>query len=61
MTKKINKLLNWVLLIIGVLYLTNFTFGFVEILPDNIPFVGNIDEGIAGALIYTSWKALFGK
>jgi len=39
--------------IISVLYLLNFTFGFVEFLPDALPIVGNLDEVVmTGILIY---------
>jgi len=38
----------------AVLYLLNPTGGFIEFLPDNLPFVGNLDEvGITGLLIYS--------
>jgi len=40
-----------VLGIISVLYLLNPTAGFFEILPDNLPGVGNIDEAGATALL----------
>lgn len=53
-----SKFINWVLVIIGVIYLLNFTAGFIEFLPDNIPFIGNIDEGIAGAMIFQGLKNL---
>jgi hypothetical protein len=39
-------------LIIGalcVLYLLNPTWGFFELLPDNLPIVGNLDEAAAVA------------
>lgn len=35
-------------LILGVIYIINPTAGVFELLPDNIPFVGNLDE--AGAV-----------
>ena len=31
-------------LIIGILYILNPTAGVIELIPDNIPFVGNLDE-----------------
>jgi hypothetical protein len=38
--------------IISTAYLLNFTFGFIEFLPDALPFVGNVDEVlITGVLI----------
>ncbi|MGB2402613.1 MAG: DUF1232 domain-containing protein [Akkermansiaceae bacterium] len=35
-------------LLCGV-YLLNPTWGVIEIIPDNIPFIGNIDEATAAA------------
>ncbi len=40
--------------ILGILYMLNFGFGILEILPDNLPFVGNMDEAAALFLIYSS-------
>lgn len=34
------------------LFLSNMTFGFVEI-PDNLPFVGNLDEVLASAILFS--------
>ncbi len=46
--------------ILSVLYLLNPTLGLFELLPDNIPFIGNIDEATAtmvllGAMRYLGW------
>ncbi|MBN1484810.1 MAG: DUF1232 domain-containing protein [Chloroflexia bacterium] len=32
-------------------YLTNPTAGLIELIPDNLPFVGNLDEATAGILL----------
>lgn len=37
--------------IISVLYILNITFGVVEFLPDNLPFVGNVDEAVVTAIL----------
>lgn len=37
--------------IISVLYLLNIGVGVIELIPDNIPFVGNLDEGGAVVLL----------
>lgn len=37
--------------IISVVYLLNFTFGFIEFLPDALPFIGNIDEVVVTGLL----------
>lgn len=37
---------------IGMVYLLNPTAGFIELLPDNLPIIGNIDEGVAALMIW---------
>ena len=37
--------------IISLLYLLNPTAGIFELIPDNLPFVGNLDEAGAAALL----------
>ena len=37
--------------ILSVIYLLNPTAGFIELIPDNIPFVGNLDEATATAIL----------
>jgi hypothetical protein len=32
-------------------YLANPTWGFLELIPDNLPFVGNLDEATATAIL----------
>ena len=41
----------WALSAIGVLYILNPTAGILEFLPDNLPIIGNLDEGLAYMLI----------
>ena len=43
----------YILSVVGVIYLLNPTAGFIELLPDNIPFLGNLDEGLATVLIWS--------
>ena len=38
--------------VIGGIYLLNPTLGFFELLPDNLPVVGNLDEGVAFMLLW---------
>jgi uncharacterized membrane protein YkvA (DUF1232 family) len=38
--------------IVGLIYLLNPTAGVLEIIPDVIPFFGNLDEGVAMLLIW---------
>lgn len=33
--------------ILSLIYLLNPTFGVFELLPDNLPFIGNLDEATA--------------
>jgi uncharacterized membrane protein YkvA (DUF1232 family) len=39
------------IILASAVYLLNPGWGVFELLPDNLPIVGNIDEGAAGALI----------
>jgi hypothetical protein len=43
------------------IYLLNPDAGIFEFLPDNIPFVGNIDEGLASFVLYSSIEYFKGK
>ncbi len=38
--------------IIGLIYILNPTLGIIEVLPDNLPIIGNLDEGVAYLLIW---------
>ena len=38
--------------VVGMVYLLNPTGGLIEIIPDIIPIVGNLDEGVAMVLIW---------
>lgn len=56
------------LAIFSVFYLINPTAGFFELIPDNMPFVGNLDEaGAVGLFLYAlrqlgvDLNSLFGK
>lgn len=46
---------DYIMLLVGIfatLYLINFGFGIIEILPDTLPFIGNVDEVlVTGVLI----------
>lgn len=37
--------------IISTLYLLNIGVGIIELIPDNVPFVGNLDEVTAAILL----------
>ena len=53
--KKWSPLLVYLTGIIGLVYLLNPTSGILELIPDNIPLVGNLDEGAAALL---AWNAI---
>jgi uncharacterized membrane protein YkvA (DUF1232 family) len=42
--------------LLSVLYILNPTAGFFEIIPDNLPFIGNLDEAAAVALLLMCLK-----
>lgn len=42
----------------SVLYLLNLDFGVIEALPDNIPFLGNVDEAGMTLLLISCLKVL---
>jgi hypothetical protein len=46
------------LITICTLYLFNPGAGVFELLPDNIPFLGNVDETLAAFLIFSSIQYL---
>ena len=37
--------------LVGLIYLINPTAGLIEIIPDNLPFIGNLDEAAAALLV----------
>ena len=45
----------------SIIYLLNPTAGIFELLPDNLPFIGNIDEALAAFVIYSSIEYFMGK
>ncbi|MBK7096786.1 MAG: DUF1232 domain-containing protein [Saprospiraceae bacterium] len=47
--------------LISLIYLINPTAGVFELLPDNLPFIGNIDEGLAAWILYSSIEYFRGK
>ena len=45
----------------SIIYLLNPTAGIFEFIPDNIPFIGNVDEGLASFILYSSFEYFRGK
>ena len=37
--------------LVGLVYVLNPTFGIFELIPDNLPIIGNLDEGMAYFLV----------
>lgn len=54
-----NKVIWFIVGLVSLLYLANLGAGVIELIPDNIPLLGNLDEGSAGALLLTSIKMIF--
>ena len=50
-----------ILALLSALYLLNPTLGVFELLPDNLPVVGNIDEGLACYVLYSCVEYWRGK
>ena len=42
--------------LIGLIYILNPTAGVLELIPDNLPIVGNLDEAAAVALILAALR-----
>ena len=47
--------------VLALLYMLNPTAGIFELIPDNIPGVGNLDEGLAAYVIISVIAYLTGK
>jgi uncharacterized membrane protein YkvA (DUF1232 family) len=43
---------------LSVLYLLNPGLGVFELIPDNLPLIGNIDEGLAAYILYSAIEYL---
>ncbi len=51
----------WLVLALGALsflYILNPTMGIIELIPDNLPIIGNLDEGVAFLLIMYAVREL---
>lgn len=47
--------------VLSAFYLINPGAGIFELLPDNIPFLGNVDEGLAAYVLYSGIEYLRGR
>lgn len=50
-----------ILAVLSIIYLLNPTAGIIELIPDNIPFIGNVDEGLASFILFSSIEYFRGK
>ncbi len=53
------KWLVYLLGLLGVVYMLNPTAGFIELIPDNLPIIGNLDEGLALMLVIAGLVEFF--
>lgn len=42
--------------ILSLMYLLNIGVGFIELIPDNIPVIGNLDEATATVLLINCFR-----
>ena len=47
----------WAIIVVAAIYLGNFTMG-VDVLPDNLPIIGNMDEVAAFFVGQQAWAAI---
>jgi hypothetical protein len=52
------KVLYWGGIGLGIIYLLNPGAGVFELIPDNIPIIGNLDEAAAFGLILACYRKL---
>lgn len=52
------RILPFIGIIIGIIYLLNPTAGVIELIPDNLPYIGNLDEAGAVLLIISCLKLI---
>ena len=51
-SRGIPRWLTYLAALVGIIYILNPTAGLLELIPDNIPLVGNLDEGAAFLLMW---------
>ena len=52
------KIVAWATIAAGSVYMVNPTAGFVELLPDNLPIVGNLDEAAVVFIMFAAMRYL---
>ena len=53
----LRKIVAGAALVLGVVYLLNPGAGVFELIPDNLPIVGNLDEALATAVVLWALRA----
>jgi len=56
MKNKIKTILAIIYGVLGIIYILNPTAGVIELIPDNIPIIGNLDEAAAIVLVIGSLR-----
>jgi uncharacterized membrane protein YkvA (DUF1232 family) len=56
--KKSGSVFSLIFGIIGAIYLLNPTAGLLELIPDNLPVIGNLDEAAATLLVVNAVRYL---
>ncbi len=51
-SRGVPRWLTFLLAVLGFIYILNPTAGIIEFIPDNMPLIGNLDEGAAMLLIW---------
>lgn len=51
-SRRIPPWMSYLMALLGFIYILNPDAGILEFIPDNLPFVGNLDEGVAYTLIW---------
>jgi uncharacterized membrane protein YkvA (DUF1232 family) len=54
----LSKLFAWMGILLSVIYILNPTMGVFELIPDNLPIIGNLDEAGATALLISCVRYL---
>lgn len=49
----------YLLSLLSLIYILNPTAGVLELLPDNLPIIGNLDEGVAFAMLWYGLVEIF--
>ena len=48
-----DDLIKWVIVLVAIAYIANLGAGVIEIVPDNAPLFGNLDEAVVAIVGYS--------